>query len=205
MRPIISNGPTSLDKARCIVASFPDAWRGSVLDVGCRGGELRQALKGTDIIYRGLDIAAPADIVADLDEGIPLPVDDVEVIVALDVLEHTDDIYSAFRELCRVARTCIIISLPNNYELSARLKHLRGRPVSGKYGLPVEPPGDRHRWFFSMSDARAFCQRRARLEGWTLTDEGYMLGPRRAKLGPIAAIRPGLASSTYVARFAPAR
>ncbi len=202
MRPLITQGPTSLDKGRCIVAAFPDAWQGSVLDVGCRGGELREALVGTETTYRGLDISPPADIVADLDDTIPLPDDDAHVVVALDVLEHTDDIHSAFSEVCRVAARCVIISLPNNYELSARLNHLRGRPISGKYGLPVDPPGDRHRWFFSMSDARRFCRKRAEIEGWTLIDEGYTLGPRRAKLGPLATMRPELSSPTYVARFA---
>jgi SAM-dependent methyltransferase len=203
VRPIISDGPTSLDKARCIVAAFPQSWHGQVLDVGCRGGELRAALVGTDTTYHGLDITPPADIVADLDDGIPLPDRDVQVVVALDVLEHTDDIHAAFAELCRVAERCIIISLPNNYEISTRLAHLRGRPMSGKYGLPVEPPGDRHRWFFSMDDARRFCRERATVEGWTLVDEGYTLGPRRAKLGPLATWRPTLSSSTYVARLAP--
>ena len=202
MRPLITEGPTSLDKARCIVAAFPHVWQGQVLDVGCRGGELREALAGTDTSYRGLDIAPPADIVADLDESIPLPDDDVQVVVALDVLEHTDDIHASFAELCRVAQRSIIISLPNNYEVSTRLAHLRGRPMSGKYGLPVEPPGDRHRWFFSMDDARRFCRGRAAIEGWTLVDEGYILGPRRATLGPLARWRPGLSSSTYVARLA---
>ena len=148
-------------------------------------------------------MVAPADIVADLDDGIPLPDDEVDVVVALDVLEHTDGIHAALGEMCRVARRCIIVSLPNGNELSARLNHLRGRPISGKYGLPLDPPTDRHRWLFSMSEAQAFCRHRARLGGWALIDEGYMLGPRRARLGRLARTRPELSSPTYVARLAP--
>ena len=66
--------------------------------------------------------------------------------MALDVLEHTDDIYRANEELFRVARKNVIIALPNAYEVKGRLKFLIGRTLSGKYGLPLDPPSDRHRW-----------------------------------------------------------
>jgi hypothetical protein len=203
MRPLFAKGIDSRAKATCIVEAFPDAWVGSVLDVGCRTQELARASEAFNVRYTGLDIQPPADLVADLSQGIPIADGEATVVVALDVLEHVDDIYAAFAELCRVASDTVIISLPNCYEVGMRITHARGRPMSAKYGLPAEPPGDRHRWFFSMNDARNFCSVRAARGGWRVSDEGFILGPRRAKLGPLATRSPGLFSPTYVTRLAP--
>jgi hypothetical protein len=76
-------------------------------------------------------------------------------------LEHLDNIHYAFDELCRVARRYVIIGLPNMYEWRFRVMFLMGKRLSGKYGLPVEPPQDRHRWLFSLKEARCFVQERA--------------------------------------------
>jgi hypothetical protein len=200
---LIVNGNGSDAKATCIVGAFPDVWSGSVPDVGCRKRELARALGDHSVRYIGLDIHPPADIVADLNDGIPMKDDEANVVVALDVLEHTDDVYASFAELCRVSSEAVIISLPNCYEIGMRLAHARGRPMSGKYGLPAEPPADRHRWFFSMDDARRFCRVRSERSDWRVSDEGFTLGPRRAKLGALATRSPGLMSSTYVARLSP--
>ena len=201
MRALQAGGGSARDKADCIVAAYPDAWRGTVLDVGCRSGELREALDSREVRYLGLDIRAPADIVVDLDEGIPLEAGEATTVVALDVLEHTDRIHEALIELFRVASETVIVSLPNCYEVQVRIRHLLGRPISGKYGLPLQPPHDRHRWFFSLDDARAFCRAQATDGGWAVVDEGFMIGPRRARLRRLVTRFPNLLSATYVARF----
>jgi SAM-dependent methyltransferase len=201
MRALEAAGGSAGDKADCIVAAYPDAWRGTVLDVGCRSGEIREALGSRDVRYLGLDIHAPADIVADIDDGIPLEAGEATTVVALDVLEHTDRIHEALMELFRVASETVIVSLPNCYELRVRIRHLLGRPISGKYGLPLQPPGDRHRWFFSLDDARAFCVAQATDGGWAVVDEGFIVGPRRARLRRLVARFPNLLAMTYVARF----
>jgi SAM-dependent methyltransferase len=189
-------------KAAGIVAAFPGIWSGVVLDVGCRGRELQQALPGRPLRYVGLDIRPPADIVADLGERIPLPDDGAEVVVALDVLEHVDGIYDAFAELCRVARCHIVISLPNAYVLKHRWRQLRGR-VAAKYGLPEEPPGDRHLWLFRLSDARRFCRHRAELAGWKVIEEAVVVGPRRRRIEPLVRAWPNLLSPTLVTHLVP--
>jgi Methyltransferase domain len=198
---IAAGGGSAMDKADCIVAAYLDAWRGTVLDVGCRSSELREALGSREVRYMGLDIQAPADIVADLDDGIPLEDGEATTVVALDVLEHTDQIHEALMELFRVASGTVIVSLPNCYDVQMRIAHLLGRPISGKYGLPLHPPGDRHRWFFSLDDARAFCRAKAWDGGWVVVDEGFTVGPRRARFHHLVARFPNLLATTYVARF----
>jgi SAM-dependent methyltransferase len=195
-------GAGAYAKAAGIVAAFPGIWGGVVLDVGCRGRELQQALPGRPLRYVGLDIRPPADIVADLGETIPVPDDGVDVVVALDVLEHVDGIYDAFAELCRVARRHIVISLPNAYVLKHRWRQLRGR-VAAKYGLPEEPPGDRHRWLFPFSDARRFCRHRAELAGWEVIEEAVVVGPRRRRIEPLVRAWPNLLSPTLVTHLVP--
>jgi hypothetical protein len=90
------------------------------------------------------------------------------------------------------------------YELKMRLKHLFGRPLSGKYGLPAERPSDRHRWFFSLDESREFCRVNATRNGWVLECEGYVVGPRRQGFlsRRIVDRWPNLLAETYVALLA---
>jgi hypothetical protein len=170
---------TSRGKAVAIVRRLDGLWTGTVVDVGCRAQELGAALEGTPVAYVGLDLACSGQLRGDLDAGLPLRDGAADVLVALDVLEHVDDIHGALAEVCRVASSHVVVTLPNLYELKMRLNFARGRPVSGKYGLPVERPTDRHRWFFSLDDARNFCRRGAAEHGWTVAEELALVGPRR--------------------------
>jgi hypothetical protein len=196
------SGGSSFHKAAGIVTAFPEIWKGVVLDVGCRSKELEQALDGRPVRYLGLDVKSPAEIIADLNQGIPLPDREADVVVALDVLEHVDTIYDAFAELCRVARRHIVVSLPNAFVLDFRYRHLRGR-VSGKYGLPEEPPSDRHRWLFSLDDARRFCRHRAKLAGWRVVEEAVVVGPRRQRAEALVRTLPNLLSRSLVTHLTP--
>lgn len=195
-------GGTNHHKAQGVVDTF-NAWTGTVLDVGCRTRELQKALEGKPITYRGLDLQPPADIVANLDEGLPLEDGSVDTLVALDVLEHTERIHDTFAECCRVARTDLIVSLPNCYDIAIRARVLRGRPISEKYGLPVEPPGDRHRWVFNLTEGREFLQARGELAGWRVVDERVTVGPRRGKVGKAVLRWPNLLGTTLMVHLQP--
>ena len=50
-----------------------------------------------------------------------------------------------------------------------------GRGLGGKYGLPSEPPMDRHRWLFNLADAREFVKQRGARRGFLVVEEllGY--------------------------------
>jgi hypothetical protein len=128
---------------------------------------------------------------------------EADVVVALDVLEHTNTIHQAFDELCRVARCHFVVALPNQFEIHDRWATVRGRSRSGKYGLPLDPPSDRHRWLFSFEEAQSFCRHRAHSAGWRVVDEAVMVGPRRRRIGPLVRNWPGLLAPDLVTHLVP--
>lgn len=173
-----------LSKARYIALKYAPLLAGRVLDVGCDEAPLRTQLP-PEASYIGLDINPAADVVVDLDRD-DLPFDDrsFDTVVCTDVLEHLERCHAVFDELCRVSASHVIVSLPNPVRAfilelfagaSGRLKH---------YGLPVDPPADRHRWFFGHEDAARFLTERGRRRGFSIeqldteaTGCCYWLGP----------------------------
>ena len=173
-----------------------------MLDVGCRSRRLQEVLchYNPNVCYVGVDLNEPAEVIADLNVGLPFGDKTFDVVVALDVLEHTDNIHRSCDELFRVAGRFVVITLPNAYELRSRAKFLIGRTLSGKYGLPVEPPADRHRWLFSLTEAKAFIHVRAARSGFEIREEGCLIGPRRASqvVCPVVGSFPNLFSTWYL-------
>ena len=150
----------------------------TLLDVGCRDAVLKRYLP-PHIHYVGIDMfAGPGvDRVANVEEGLPFADNEFDVVVALDLLEHTNDIWFVFDELVRVSRSQVIIVLPNLYHWLARLKYLAGREF-GKYVLSVEPIADRHRWLTSYESARRFCIERGKAKDMSAR-EYILFGGRR--------------------------
>jgi SAM-dependent methyltransferase len=143
------------DRTKYIVNSFGQYISGKVLDVGCDKAVMKKLLPAID--YIGVDIAGEPDIRLNLEEMDALPFSDnaFNCVICSDVLEHLDNIHHVFGELVRVAGKYLIISLPNNWT-NARRPLERGKGSFDKYGLPVVPPKDRHKWFFSLEEARQF-------------------------------------------------
>ena len=133
---------------------------GSLLDVGCRDCVLKSYL-GPDVAYKGVDLSPPQGV-PDVDEGnleagLPYGDGDFDVVAALDVLEHCDDIFFAFKELHRVSRRYIVINLPNEYHVAHRARFLLGR-LPGKFRLDPQGYRDRHRWMFNWENLLNFIQ-----------------------------------------------
>ena len=135
--------------------------QGSLLDVGCDAREIKKLIPGP---YVGVDLFGNPDIRIDLRAGLPFKDGSFDCIVATDVLEHLDDIHSGLDELLRVARKNVIISLPNCWEGYLKRMFL-GRSEQKNYGLPPEPTGDRHHWFFNCEEAEDFVFYRAAVNG----------------------------------------
>ena len=201
MKVFISPNGESTGKFAGMIQAFPNIWNGRILDVGCRSRELKDALPKETSDYLGIDLYPPADVVGNLGAGLPFDDASSNTVVALDILEHTDDIYYSFGELCRVACNHVLIGLPNLYEITCRKRFFFGQPISGKYGLPVSPPTDRHRWMFSLREAETFTHAMATKCGFEVIGEGCLIGPRRNAVGirHLVNIFPNLLSPWYVA------
>lgn len=147
---------------------------GSVLDVGCDQRFLQAFVRGQ---YTGIDHSGRPDVLVNVENGLPFRDRSFDTVINMDNLEHLDNIHFAFDELCRVSNRFVVIGLPNMYEWRFRLNFLLGKSISGKYGLPLESPPDRHRWLFSLKDAKAFVEHRGKINGFFLVDEfvGYFL------------------------------
>ncbi len=128
-----------------------------ILDVGCNKAILKTLIEDSD--YTGIDIRGTPDIYIDLEKVDRLPFDDdsFDCVICSDVLEHVDNLHLIFFELLRVSRKYVIISWPNNW-VNARRPIERGYGAFQYFGLPVEKPQDRHKWFFSFTQAKDFVQ-----------------------------------------------
>jgi SAM-dependent methyltransferase len=156
------------DKLNIIATIFRPDLAGHVLDVGCDQRYLQRFINGR---YVGIDISGKPDVVVNVENGIPFADRSFDTVVAMDSLEHVENVHSAFDNVCRVSKKFIIIGLPNMYEWRFRLYFLLGKTISGKYGLPLERPLDRHRWLFSLKDAKDFVNYSGKLNGFFVADE----------------------------------
>ena len=153
-------------KAAYIADKYRAILNGSVLDVGCDAAPLR-GLVARPEAYVGVDVRPDADLVVNLDQR-SLPVEDrsFDTVVCTDVLEHLERCHAVFDELCRVSRRHVVVSLPNPLHalMDAIANGSQGRLKY--YGLPVDPPADRHRWFFGHEEAVEFLSQRGRGAGF---------------------------------------
>lgn len=163
-------------RARYTALKYAPILTGSVLDVGCDQRHLREHLPRPDF-YLGVDLAPPADVLVNLDrENLPFDSARFDTVVCTDVLEHLERIHAVFDELLRVAKNRVIVSLPA--PLNSLLGDLSSRSAASDqpprdqwkkfYGLPVDPPADRHRWFFGYEDALRFVEERSSRLGWRI-------------------------------------
>lgn len=156
------------EKLEIINAHFPHLFSGKVLDVGCGDRYLKEFIEGE---YLGIDKYGNPDISKDVSEGLPFEAKTFDTVAAFDILEHIDNIHFVFDELCRVSRKWVIITLPNLFEWRFRLSFLFGKLPTEKYGLPAMPPSDRHRWLFSLNEAKKFIQERAERNGFAISQD----------------------------------
>lgn len=173
------------DRARFIAERFGPYLRESVLDVGCDKKALRTFLPHAN--YTGIDFGGEPDLAINLEEVDRLPfVDEAfDAVVCSEVLEHLDNLHGIFGELVRVARRHIIISLPNCW-YSTRRPLSRGHGAIRHYGLPLERPKDRHKWFFSLSEAHGFLGGQARARSLVIAE---MLATEKPKAPLLRVVR----------------
>jgi len=158
-----------------IANDFDEFFISSVLNIGGGGkNNLKRFLK-EDITYFEIDIDGEPDLKIDIDKCIPIPIEDknFDTVVCTEVLEHLENMHEIFGEMVRIAKKYIILSLPNSlmsvYSYFRNKKYMNDTIESRKkygryrkfYGLPYEKPVDRHRWFFSYTEAEDFLHYQA--------------------------------------------
>ena len=126
----------------------------TILDIGCRDKILKKYLN-ENVIYQGIDFEESHEVIAhNLEEGIPFPDNSFDIVFALDVLEHVENIHFLFSEILRVSKKEAIIALPNMSYWKFRLRYLKGKDISDKYVMPTKKILDRHRWLTSYNSSR---------------------------------------------------
>lgn len=187
----------------------------SVLDVGCSEKAIKAFLP-VKCVYTGIDIAGNPDLKINLDEVERLPFKDIQfdAVICADVLEHLENLHRIFDELCRITRRYLILTLPNpayglyryiiHRQYNAKKKSDREGKFLKFYGLPLEKPIDRHRWFFGYTEAIDFITFRSKKNNLILesTENNLMHEKlslnRKLILGILKRLNPDLAYRNIV-------
>jgi hypothetical protein len=142
-----------------------------ILDIGADECHLREYLPDPQN-YFGIGLGGHPDLVLNLEnEKIPFGDKSYDCTICLDVLEHVDNIHEIFDECCRMSNQWVIISLPNPFKmLIQRLitGNYKENQLTKFYGLPLEKPADRHKWFFTFDEANQFIAHRAKINGFSI-------------------------------------
>jgi len=171
----------------------------TVLDVGCDQALLKDLVETKR--YTGIDIGGNPDICINLEKVERLPFDEnaFDTIVCSDVLEHIENLHQIFDELLRVAKHYVILSLPNNW-CCARRPIEKGKGSFSHYGLPVDPVEDRHKWFFSLSDAQTFLKEQEKKKGFKIL-ELFATEKKRSPLVKMLRVAKHPAQEAYLNRY----
>ena len=162
------------DRAEFAHLTFKQYLGGNILDVGA-GGSADYFRSQFDGKYISVDVSesrARPHVHADLERSaLPFRDGSFDAVLCFDVLEHVDNPYRLFKELTRLARSYVVISLPNNWPgffwsfvWGHNLTHKAG------YGLPKEArnPGERHKWFFNLRKEKISSAVKLSWVGWRL-------------------------------------
>lgn len=155
-----------LARTTYIVAAFKELFEqaDSVLDVGSSEGSLKKLLgtkvKDLDVDEADItdDVAGKPDFTVNLEHELLSSFQDNEfdVIVCSDVLEHLNNFHQTLEDLVRVARSHVIIALPNCTNTWRALRILFKQTAGRQWGLPINSRQDRHKWFFSWREIDTF-------------------------------------------------
>jgi len=156
----------------------------SVLDIGAGDGAVAEVLPA-GVVYSGLDIGA--DIYnrtgrVHYIEDFPslrsalAAHEGADLTTIFDVLEHTDDFVTLFRDGARKSEKFLFVSLPNEMSLDCRIRFLLGTPVPA-HGLSLlnAKPGHKHNWLIKYTEAKAILISEAKSLGFTLHAEVFIV------------------------------
>ena len=140
----------SLDRTEYVAKKLGKLNGDKVLDIGCREMILKEYLEGK-FNYLGLDYISKKSNATDfinhnLEKGIPDNLDNIDITVALDVLEHIENIHDVYKEFFSITNKTVVVALPNMAYYKFRINFLIKGVLSGKYIFTENKILDRHRW-----------------------------------------------------------
>ena len=153
----------------------------TLLDIGCRDMILKNYLSGK-FNYIGLDYTNNLDqsknfINHNLENGIP-KIDNIDIITAIDVLEHLENIHDTFSSLFLLAKKKIVIALPNMGYYKFRMHFFFTGSLSGKYNFSEKKIFDRHRWIPNYQSINYFIKANTPKE-WKIIEYNYVAERKR--------------------------
>lgn len=161
-------------KAKFVFSKYQEILTGKILDVGADEMYLKKYLTN-DVEYIGVGLGKNKHLIKMNLENEPIPYSEnyFDCILCLDVLEHLDNIHNTFETLCKLTNKWLLISLPNPY--NSIFEYLNKKKYRSEmnikfYGLPVQKPEDRHKWFFSSFEAKEFIKSNAKKMNMNIQD-----------------------------------
>ena len=155
----------------------------SVLDIGCGDGVVGTLLP-TEWNYRGIDLSNASIYEQNASDkrilySSPDQIDSVlagsepaDVVLMLDVLEHTRRFSDLFERAIPLAKRYIIVSLPNELFLLDRLRLLIGKEhPAHSLDLINLPEGFKHQYLINIVKARQILSDVASRNGFKLSEE----------------------------------
>ena len=155
----------------------------SVLDIGCGDGVVGTLLP-TEWNYRGIDLSNASIYEQNASDkrilySSPDQIDSVlagsepaDVVLMLDVLEHTRRFSDLFERAIPLAKQYIIVSLPNELFLLDRLRLLIGKEhPAHSLDLINLPEGFKHQYLINIVKARQILSDVASRNGFKLAEE----------------------------------
>jgi len=155
----------------------------SVLDIGCGDGVVGTLLPA-DWRYRGIDLSNAAIYEQNASderilysspdqlEAVLAGSEPADVVLMLDVLEHTRRFCDLFERAIPLARRYLIVSLPNELFLLDRLRLLAGKEhPAHSLDLIDLPEGFKHQYLINIAKARQILSGVASRHGFSLVEE----------------------------------
>lgn len=157
----------------------------SILDIGCGDGVLLNYLNA-DLVYKGVDIGAGCynqtthESLLYIQDRKELEVailrEHVDMVLLINVLEHTEDFSGLFELALQVAKKSVFVCLPNEENIHNIFSFLVGNGIPS-HGLDMygKHLNHRHLWLIQEKIAKKILIDTARKYGFKLSSTHYSI------------------------------